>query len=94
MPKENAIGKGFAFKADLSFWILRKYFNLNRQVCIEYMMLYSAYKKGFEDTLQQAKSFSYFKQHTAYNKLFAAMRKKYTTRGQLRGVFVLDDLTI
>ena len=37
---------------------------------------------------------SYFKKYTAYDKLFAAMRKKYTARGKLCGVFVLDDLTM
>lgn len=37
---------------------------------------------------------SYFKKHTVYDKLFVAMRKKYTARGQLGGIFVLDDLTM
>lgn len=37
---------------------------------------------------------SYFRKHAVYVKLFAAMREKYATRGQLCGVFVLDNLTI
>lgn len=45
-----------------------------------------------ENNLKQA--ISYFKKHTVYGKLFAVMRKKYAVRGQLCGVFVLDDLTV
>lgn len=33
---------------------------------------------------------SYFKKYPVYNKLFAAMRKKYASLGHLGGVFILD----
>lgn len=44
-----------------------------------------------EEKVKQA--IVYFRKHTVYAKLFAAMREKYAIRGQLCGAFVLYNLT-